>query len=184
MSPSPDWPPSSCVAIEVEAALGITRKRIDSTALRGKIDGKARGKKRHKARHKAKWTRRRAGWSAPPCGRGDDHDGLIGLDTKMLVDHLSSDADSLSPGERFRSSTTKAVLDEIELRCIASDAAVGSAMRRAQLGSLHWPVGGDASAGDCGCTSTSISIDVLLSRTRLDDGQGLRHPTRPSSPSH
>lgn len=112
-------------------------KNMDSTAVRGKIDGKARGKKRHKARLKAKRTRRRAGWSAPPWRRGDDHDGLIGLDTKRLVDHFSSDADSLSPGERFRISATRAVLDGIELRCIALDAAVGSAMRRARLGSLQ-----------------------------------------------
>ena len=53
------------------------------------------------------------------------------------MDYFTSDPDSLSLGERCRLSATRAVLDGIESRCIALDAAVGSAMRRARLGSLQ-----------------------------------------------
>jgi hypothetical protein len=104
------------------------------------------------------------------------------------VDCFTSDPDFLSPGEGCRSTATKAVLDGIE-------DTIYRFGRRGRLGdeassirflakSVHWPVGDDARIGDCYSTSTSISIDVLRSRTRLDDGQGLRHSMPLTSPSH
>ena len=51
--------------------------------------------------------------------------------------YFACDADPHSPGGRCRSSATRAVLDGIESRCIALDAVVGSAMRRARFVSMQ-----------------------------------------------